>query len=323
MIVFLLAAFVILLILIFLLEYRLRRPDEIILTDKAGKIRIRKGRYYPKHFSLAVPATIHSLRLEFESEAKGKLPVKVSIVLSTAANTERLTELVRSGGWNKNMVQKASEECAILLQSLTKAFCESREIDELSGEALYRYLQKELEKEGPKFGLNILQINVQNIEPADSEIAEAMQRQEAARIREKTEQINQEARLNATKKRLETDEKIKQLEHQLALKELNLKKEEQEKEAQLAKLQVEQELERRRLQFESEQQELKVFEHHPELLLLSPQLARLAEASQQLRNARTVVSLSAADQQKAGSLIEALEQILQNVFKKSKDETKK
>ncbi|RLD12042.1 hypothetical protein DRI50_09500 [candidate division KSB1 bacterium] len=310
------AVIIVIAILIFLFEYRLRRPDELILTDKAGQIKIRKGRYYPKHFSLAVPATIHSLTQEFESEARGKLPVKIRIVLTTSASTGHLTELVRSGGWNKNMVQKATEECAILLQSLSKAFCEQREIEELSAEALHQYLQKHLEDESPKFGLQIIQINVQSIEPADPEIAEAMQQQEAARIREKTEHINQEARLKATQKRLETDEKIKQLEHQLALKELNLKKEEQEKEALLARLQVEQELERRRMQFEMEQKELKAFEEHPELLLLSPQIARLAEASQQLRNARTVVSLSGVDQQKAGTLMETLEEIIQRVFKK-------
>ncbi len=305
-------------VLIFLFEYRLRQPDEIVLTDTAGKIKMRKGRYYPRHFSLAVPATIHSLTQEFESEAKGKLPLKVKLVLTTAASTDHLEALVRSGGWNKNMVQKATEECAILIQSLSKEFCEQHEVDELSSEALRQHLHKNLEKESLKFGLNVIQVNVQSIEPVDAEIAEAMQQQEAARIREKTEKINQEARLNATKKRLETDEKIKLLEHQLELKELELKKEAQEKEAELAKRQVEQELERRKMQFEMEQQELKTFEDHPELLLLSPQLARLAEAGQQLRNARTVVSLSGLDQQKAGTLMEALEQVVKNAFQKTK-----
>ncbi len=309
-------------LLFFLFEYRLRRPDEIVLTDKGGQIKMRKGRYYPRHFSLAVPSTVHSLTREFESEAKGKLPLKIKLVLTTAAALEYLPALVRSGGWQKQMVQKATEECALLTQTLTAEFCEQHEIEELSAEALRRHLQKNLEKEGGKFGLHVIQVNVQTVEPLDAEIAEAMQQQEAARLREKTEQINQETRLNATSKRLETDEKIKLLEHQLELKELELKKERQEKEAALAKRQVEQELERRRLQFEMEQQELKTIEDHPELLLLSPQLTRLAEASQQLRNARTVVSLSGLETQKGGKLLDSLEQVIENIFQKSKEAKK-
>ncbi len=43
-----------------------------------------------------------------------------------------------------------------------------------------------------------------------------------------------------------------------------------------------------RLAFEKE--ELEVLKSSPELLMLTPQAARLAEASQNLKNARTVIS---------------------------------
>jgi len=312
--VFLIAFLLLILILIFLFEFRVRKPDQIVLADVQGKIVQRKARFYPRHFSLAVPATIHSSVLEFESEARGKLPIKVKLTMTTAADEQHLTELVRTGGWNPDLVQKASKELALFVQALTASHCQSMEIEELNPKGLQDYLQKNLIKEAEKLGLKLIGISIQLMEPLDSEIAEALQQQEAARIREKTEKVNQQARLEASRYRFETDQKIHELEHKLQLKQLELKKEEQEKEAELARYQVEQELERRRLQMEVEQQELKVFEEHPELILLSPQIARLAEASQQLKNAKTVVTLSGNEAQKSLNLIELIEQTLQKAL---------
>jgi len=306
------------LVLLIIYEFRVRRPDQIILTDVKGTIVRRKARFYPRHFSLAVPATIHSSVWEFESEARGKLPVKVKLTVTTAADENHLTELVRTGGWDSSLVQKAARELGLFVQSLTGGFCQTHEIEELNNKDLQDFLLKNLSREAEKLGLKLIGVSIQLIEPLDSEIAEAMQQQEAARIREKTEKVNQKARLEASRYRFETDEKIRQMEHQLQLKQLNLKKEEQEKEAELARYQVEQELERRRLQMEVEQEELSVFEQHPELILLSPQVARLAEASQQLKNAKTVVSLSATDQQKGLNLLELIGQTLQEVLQKSR-----
>ncbi len=310
----LLLIFAVIIILLIIYEFRLRRPDQIVLGDVGGKIIRRKGKFYPRHFSLGVPATIFSSVSEFESEARGKLPIKIKLTFTTAADENHLTELVRAGGWSENLVEKASGELGLLIQTLAKEFCEKLEIEELSGKDLHDYLQKNLNKVSEKLGLQLISLNIHSIEPLDTEIAEAMQQQEAARIREKTEKINQKARLEATKSRVEADEKIKLIEHQLQLKQMELKKKEQEKEAELARYRVEKELERRRMQFEMEQKELEVFEEHPELLLLSPQLARLAEASQQLKNARTVVSLAGLDQQKASHLFDVFEQFVQKVL---------
>ena len=55
-----------------------------------------------------------------------------------------------------------------------------------------------------------------------------------------------------------------------------------------------------RLAFERE--ELEVLKSSPELLMLTPQAARLAEASQSLKNARTVISLSPQDPPTAQSI---------------------
>ncbi len=314
---FLPAVFVLLIVVLFVLyEFRLRRPDQIVLADVQGKIVRRKARFYPRHFSLAIPATLHSSVLEFESEARGKLPIKIKLTLTTAADDEHLNALVRTGGWDKNLVQKASQELGLFVQALTAGHCQATEIEELNSKTLQDFLEKNLTPEAQKLGLKLIGVNIQLIEPLDSEIAEAMQQQEAARLREKTEKINQKARLEASRFRFETDEKIREMEHQLQLKQLRLKKEEQEQEAQLARYQVEQELERRRMQMELEQQELKIFEQHPELILLSPQIARLAEASQHLKNAKTVVSLSASEAQKGLNLLEMIEQVLQKALSK-------
>ncbi|WP_457565415.1 SPFH domain-containing protein [Caldithrix abyssi] len=312
-----LSIFILLIIVFaFLFEFRQRRPDQIVLADVQGKIIQRKARFYPRHFSLAVPATLHSMDMEFESEARGKLPVKIKLTISTAADDAHLTELVRAGGWNSALVQKASKELGLFVQALTGGFCQALEIEELSSKDLQDFLQTNLIKEAQKLGLKLLGVNVQLIEPLDSEIAEAMQQQEAARIREKTEKVNQKARLEASRFRFETDEKIRRMEHELRLKQLELQKTEQQREAELSRYQVEQELERRRLQMELEKEELKIFEQHPELILLSPQIARLAEASQQLKNAKTVVSLTGGDLQKGINVLEIIEQTLQKVLQK-------
>ena len=54
----------------FLFEYRIRKPDEIVVYESAGIMRKRKRRFYPRHFSLAISGTIHSTDLKVEAEAK-------------------------------------------------------------------------------------------------------------------------------------------------------------------------------------------------------------------------------------------------------------
>jgi hypothetical protein len=64
---------------------------------------------------------------------------------------------------------------------------------------------------------------------------------------------------------------------------------------------------------------MELLKSHPEMILLSPQLAQLAESSQQLRNARTVVNLQGQD----GSAVGFIQELLQDVLKRlQKSETK-
>jgi hypothetical protein len=70
-----------------------------------------------------------------------------------------------------------------------------------------------------------------------------------------------------------------------------LKKIQFEGDVELARQRIEDELARSRLRLAFEKEELEVLRRSPELLMLTPQAAQLAEASQSLKNARTVISL--------------------------------
>jgi hypothetical protein len=72
-----------------------------------------------------------------------------------------------------------------------------------------------------------------------------------------------------------------------------------------------------RLAFEIE--ELEVLKSSPELLMLTPQAARLAEASQNLKNARTVISLSPQESTHGSELLNLFQELLQKALEAKKD----
>jgi len=124
----------------------------------------------------------------------------------------------------------------------------------------------------------------------DPKIAEALSQQEEARLLEQTEQLNHQARVVAARAKYRADEEIAEMEHALELKRAELRKKQFESDAELARQRIEDELARSRLRLDFEKEELDVLRKSPELLMLTPQAARLAEASQSLKNARTVIS---------------------------------
>ena len=315
-----LTAIIIFVILLgFIYEYRLRKPDQLVLYESRGVVKQRKGKFYPRHFSLAIPATIHSSAVKVEAEAKGKLPILVQVALACAASPSQLSELVRVGGWDKNAVPKAAAELEILMTSYVKEFAQQFEIEELSAEKLTQHLNKKLGQTVRALGLDIISCQVQAVDPLDEEIAEAMRKQEAARIMEQTEQANQQARVAAAKARIEADDKIAQTEHELALKKLALEEKQQQKEALLQKQRVEEEIKRRKMQMEVEKKEVELLKENPELLILSPQIARLAEASQSMPNAKTVVSLSPEQAAQSSQIISVIQELLQKMVEKKKE----
>jgi len=300
-------------IVLILFEYRIRRPDRIILYESRGFVKSRRGRFYPQHFSLSIPANVLSSVLEIQVEAQGKLGASVRLDVSVAAHPDHLHQLIRAGGWQEDTVAKALDELKLMLQSLVRRFAEKYEMEELTTEKLSSYLQEEIGTEVTQLGLEVISVNIQSIEPADEEIAEAMRKRESARILEQTEKTNQQARVSAAKARVAADEEITASEHNLELKRLGLKQAREEQEANLARLRTEEELERRRMQLEVDDQEIELLRKNPELLVLNPQVARLAEASQRLKNARTVVSLSSGDLEEESPIVQLLQKLLQNV----------
>ena len=310
------AIFALVILIIFLYEFRARKPDQIVLFESRGAVKQRRGKFYPRHFSLAVPATIYSSAIRVEAEAKGKLPILVQVAIACAASPSRLNELIRVGGWNKDAVPKAAAELDVLVQSYVKEFTQQFEMEELSAEKLGQQLNKKLGQTVTALGLDIVSCQVQAVDPLDEEIAEAMRKQEAARIMEQTEAANQKARVAASKARIKADEQIAQSEHELALKKLALEEKQQQKEALLQKQQVEEEIKRRKMQMEVEKKEVELLKDNPELLILSPQMARLAEASQSLPNAKTVVTLSPEQVERGSHVISVIQELLQKMMEK-------
>jgi hypothetical protein len=76
-----------------------------------------------------------------------------------------------------------------------------------------------------------------------------------------------------------------------------------------------------RLAFEKE--ELDVLKSSPELLMLTPQAARLAEASQNLKNARTIVSFTPQELAQGSELLSLFQNLMERAIeeKQGQDES--
>jgi len=302
---------------LFVYEYRLRRPDQLILFESAGVIGFRKARWYPRHFSLAIPGTTHLMEIKAEASAKGSMPVVVKMAVSVAAARESIAALIRAGGWNSGAVAKASKDLETLLFAQIKEFTERSGLEDLSSEPLRDHLMQRAATSRQLFGLDIIALTVQAIDPVDASIAEALRQRESARILEQTESLNQRARVVAADVRLRADEQIAALAHTLELRKLSLRKAEQEQEAHLSQRRVEDELKRSRMKLDFDREEMNLLKDNPHLLLLTPQAARLAEASQTLKNARTVVSLAPGDADSGAKLLGLFQLFLENVMNPS------
>ena len=108
------------LVLVALFEFRIRQPDVLLLYESHEEIRIRKGLFYPRHFSLRIKRTTIPIRLTLEVTAAGNLEVVVKLIGSVAPARAHLQALIRVGGWNSDAVSRAAEEAQILLQGLVK-----------------------------------------------------------------------------------------------------------------------------------------------------------------------------------------------------------
>lgn len=293
----------VLIIAVLVFEYRVRKPDQIIVYETHDGVGLRKGHLYPRHFSTPITRTAHSFTQTVEASAKGNLDVRFKIAVTVAASMGHLGSLVRAGGWTAGAVARAGKELETLLLGYVKEYTEGRGIEELTSEGLRAHLQQRIKDINNVLGLDVVNLAITSFEPVNPQIAEAMRQREHARILEQTETLNQQARITAAKARVKADEEVALLEHGLALREYELKKSQIENEATLAELRATHELRLKMQQLEFEKEEMRLLKENPELLLLTPQAARLAEASQSLKNARTIVSLSPSEQPQANELL--------------------
>ena len=279
-------------LVIALVEFRVRQPDAIVLYEADGQISIRKGPLYPRHFSLPLKRTTCPLELVIEAAAVGNLQLRIKVIGSAAPSVEHIQSLIRVGGWDSETVTRAVDQAKILLQGLIKEYTEHSEIHAITSPAILNHLNEQLGIIEERFGIELIALAVESLEPTDPEVANALSQQEEARLFEQTEILNQQARIVAARAKYQADEEIAEMEHSLGLKRSELTKVQFERDAELARQRIEDELARSRMRLDFEKEELDVLRRSPELLMLTPQAAQLAEASQTLKNARTVISLS-------------------------------
>ncbi len=305
-------------VLLFLFEYRVRQPDSLVLYEAQGQIRLRQGPFYPRHFSLVIKRTTCPIQFTVEATARGNLGVRVKISGSVGPALDHLSTLIRVGGWEPNTVARAAAEAQIFLEGLVKEYTERSEIHTLSSTALLEYLNQRSGPLAERFGLEVITLAVQSLDPLDPEIADALRRQEQARLLAETERLQHQARIEAARARYQADEEILRLEHELELKKAELEQQRFEKEALLSRQRLEEELTRNRQRLAFEREELDLLRSSPELLLLTPQAARLAEASQGLKNARTVISLSPQEWTQGTDLLDLFRTLVQRSLEPGK-----
>jgi hypothetical protein len=305
--------------LVAIFEYRIRQPDALVLYESKGRIGFRESLFYPRHFSLHFKRTTCPIQLTIEVIAAGNLGVSVKLVGTVAPSLEHIQSLIRVGGWNSDAVARASDEAQVLLEGLVKEYTERFKIHALSSTGILNYLNEQSSIIKEKLGIELVSLVVQSLEPTDPEIAHALRQQEKARLLEQTEQLNHRARALAAKAKYQADEEITIMDHTLELKKLELNKLLFEKEAALAQQRLEDELIRSRKRLAFEKEEVEVLMSSPELLMLTPQAARLAEASQNLKSAHTVISFTPQELAHGSELLDLFQNLLQKALEAKKE----
>ena len=300
-------------------EFRVRQPDNLVLYESKGQIEIRKGLLYPRHLSLEVKRTTNPIQLDIDVTAVGNLGVQVKLVGSVAPSLDHIHALIRVGGWSSNALAHAADEVQVLLEGMVKEFTEQCEIHLLSSASILNYINKRAALIEERLGVELITLVVQSLEPTDPEVADALRQREKARLLEETEKLNQKARLLAAKAKYQTDQEIAQIEHALHLNKVELHEELQEKEARLAHQRLEDELARKRMHLAFEKEEVDILKSSPELLMLTPQAARLAEASQNLKSARTVISFTPQELAQGSELLGLFQRMLQKAIDAKKE----
>jgi hypothetical protein len=306
-------------VIVILFEYRIRQPDVLVLHERKGQLLVRTGLIYPRHFSLVLKRTTHPVQLNISATAVGNLGVNVRLAGSFVPALEQLQTLIRVGGWNSDVLVHASDGACNLLEGLVKEYAEHSEISKLRSAGIVEFLNARSTQIKERFGVELIALVVQALEATDTEVSEALRQQEQARLLEQTEVLSHQARVTAAKAKYQADVEIAEMQHALEMKKAELQKIMFDQESALEQQRVEDDLRRSRLRLAFEREELEILKDNPELLMLTPQAARLAEASQGLKNARTIISLTPQELAGGSELLSFFQNLLQKALEAKKD----
>lgn len=287
-----LGGIVIIAIVLLYVLYERKRPDQLILIEKNGKVTIWTRAFYPKYRCLSLPYTTRSLAAEVKTQARGKIDMIIKLNVTFYPDVEHIENLIHIGGWSTAALVRIEKELAGMIQGIVGEVIEPLDITEITREFIAKTIKTRLNSNAINIGVIITGVTVLSAEASDPEIAEAIKKTEVARIQEEAEKTVQASRITQAEMKARADQAILNAEHDTSMKKLALRKIEEAESAILAKAAMEQQVERRRIELKLEQAEVELLVKNPSLLLLSPQLTRLTEASQQLKNAETVVTLS-------------------------------
>ena len=97
----------VLFVLFLLFEYRVRKPDFLLLYESNGKIMMRKGLVYPRHLSLPLERTTYPIRLTIEAAAVGNLEVRIKLVGSVAPSIVASDSVICESATEDNGIEYA------------------------------------------------------------------------------------------------------------------------------------------------------------------------------------------------------------------------
>lgn len=293
-------------------EYRVKKPGQIVLFETGGVVKHRRGNIYARHFSVLMQNKTFTVVSTVEAETKRKISLNVKFSATLSPSLEHIDKLIRIAGWAGDAISDAGNEIDIMIQGYIKEYIDTLELEEVRSKSLSEYLSDKLKDVKIQFGVEIISLTIQSVEPTDKKISEAIRQKEVSRIMEETERMNQEVRISTAKMKISADEQILNTEHELSMKKLQMRGSLAAKEATLELIKIEEQKKRDKIRLEIEKEEIGLLKDNPEVLLLSPQIARLAEASQNMKNARTVVSLGDIDG--GSSVLDTLRGFISNVF---------
>src|SRR3974377_361049 len=113
-----------------LFELRVHQPDVLVLHESKGRIGVRKGVLYPRHFSLPLKRTTYPIQVTTAASAAGNIGVRVKLIGSIAPSVDHIQSLIRAGGWNSEAVARVADEAQVLLPGLVKGYTETAEFQQ-------------------------------------------------------------------------------------------------------------------------------------------------------------------------------------------------